>query len=336
MWRLRTAGSIGTDSVSRTDAAQLACKAFLETLTERRIDGGGQAWLAPRLAAETVGHPTSVLSQWRGKTGCPAIGERLKTKPFPDVIGRSVRYYKEEQLDRLIDADAATRPGRSKQWLTFDEAKKKKGYPSEMTIYSLIEAGTLSTESAPGIDRNGRRSRERVLLSKADLENWQAKRAGQKLPPGELTIAEAAEERGLTVDEMRGLVRRHPSLVRNRNGSALYKRMMRKGIILDRAKVADFFARRLARSDNSKEPMSMAKAIGDPSKSNCGKAPAAPGQKQRGRPVGTTDHKAELRNEKMIKAWKSGGFKSRAKLAAAFKVSRTHASKTLKAAEIAD
>lgn len=61
-----------------------------------------------------------------------------------------------------------------------------------------------------------------------------------------------------------------------------------------------------------------------------------PPRRRRGRPVGTIDHAAKKRNEKMVEAKRSGRFPSTAKLAKAFKVSRAHASKILRAAQCED
>jgi hypothetical protein len=58
---------------------------------------------------------------------------------------------------------------------------------------------------------------------------------------------------------------------------------------------------------------------------------AAPARKRRGRPLGWKDAQAEERNRRMVEAWDAGKFATPAELGRAFHVSRTRASKILKA-----
>jgi hypothetical protein len=114
------------------------------------------------------GHRKTSLQRWSKKDGdgTPALGEILERKPFEDASGSTTFFFAEDQINRLLCAEAAAAPGNDAEWLTIDEALH---YASIATIYMLVENDEVETRPGGRNRTGGKISKPCRLFSAKDL-----------------------------------------------------------------------------------------------------------------------------------------------------------------------
>jgi hypothetical protein len=215
--------------------------------SERRTDENGRVWLAPRVARVRSGHGKTCLQRWSRRPGCPALGEALERKPFEDTQGRTTLYFAQDQIDRLVRAEAAASPGDDGHWLTLDKALALR-YASIATIYKLVKTGQVRTQTGGRSRRGGKISKANVLFSAEDLARYAAEHTATYRPHSDaVSLKEAADILGVALTRVYAYVhaRRFRTVEHAQSGA-------RKGgkptIWLRRAEVEAEKARRLTSS----------------------------------------------------------------------------------------
>jgi hypothetical protein len=184
----------------------------------------------------------------RGGDGCPILGgERLDRKPFRDGDNREIRFYAEEQIERLAEAELPRAP-KVLGYTTREEAAEKYGVGIK-TQARLRREGKLRVVEKEGHSRDGR-TITWVLICIEDLEDYNRRCQTSSIPANQITLGEAALALGVTTHESvsqladrRGW-HKHTGEILVEAASKGVPTRPRQGVLLDRKDIDRELARR--------------------------------------------------------------------------------------------
>jgi hypothetical protein len=322
--------------------------------TRERVEIDGEWWLPLRGAARLLRMERTTVLLWADTdgAGCPDLdGRKIRTRETLNGLGRPDTYYSESDLTEAKDVRA--------------RRTNSPHYPDEIAVRDLAkELGIHVNTLWPKISAAGYQTVQRSVKGKdgrsttiayVPLEFAQKARAMRRdaVQDDEVPVAEVARLLGIEKTDVKnlvaaGLLPTQPGRVirtikDGKNGKC--HRVAYPCRLVSRAEVERLQAALAALPAVAEAPRAgrppnrlrlAAEALRDErlDSANAGRiaatAESADTSSTRpnrgGRPLGSIDHRAAQRNQRMRDDWKSGEFASIATLAKAFHVSRSHAS----------
>jgi hypothetical protein len=227
------------------------------------------------LAEERTGHTYDMLNLWSKKEGdgCPALGgERFDRKPFTYGNGRTVRFYSEEQIERLAKAELKLVP--KVPGYVSRKVAEAQGV-SRHTQKKLRNEGQLDAINVNGLakDKRGRiRKCTWIQVSTRDLESARRRPRAVAVPASKITVKETAALLGIVEDYVlpyarkKGLKIHETDLLRDGSRSAAKCAYVRKGHLLDRNEVERERTRREQPMRQAGKPFELAGFTWQPAK----------------------------------------------------------------------